>query len=297
VAVINSGDRGIAVWVDSLKHTIEISLAHSDQPYRIYVDPTAPLLKVWPATEPLAPGQSKRYAFRILGTFHWKETPQRRSHLACDKPGHYRVMARYPVPESDGKQIESNTVQFRVRAPQGTDAKVWERINDPELLFFLQTAQIRGGHLEVLDKLVETYHEAPESGYRPAIRWALEQYFRKPRKAIGAEDIARRDAERERIRQAPGLPKEGLFPDDNRLDTKVSYHFAQFTPFEEVFRAISAQSGVPLHVSPELAGRAMSSARLTRSVREFMSQFENDAVWVFDGAGYILTRSRDPKAK
>lgn len=83
-----------------------------------------------------------------------------------------------------------------------------------------------------------------------------------------------------------------LFPDDDRLGVEVTYEFPEYTGFKEVLRVISAQSGVPLRLVPELEWKTLLSARQEVPLREFMKELEGvpgyGQVWVEDGDGYRL---------
>ncbi len=294
VTVKNVSDRVFHTWIDPLSYQIEIHIARAGDPFHQYTCGDMRTKLIRRMVEALAPGQSKCYPFRVLGTFYVRETAERRSRLAFETPGLYRAKARYPL-YPNGKMFESNTVEFRVNERQGVDAKVWEEINQQRFLRFLQSGEAGREDRDVLEKAVEVLRTAPKSSFQDPIKWALEKYYRKRTSALGERSVLL-DADLEKIRDALRIPAvpQGPFPDDKRLDAWISYGFPEQTPFEEVFKTISNLSGVPLRVGRELRVRTLASIPQTTKVWTFMEQMAGrDVHWVRErDGGYRLVPVR-----
>jgi hypothetical protein len=188
-------------------------------------------------------------------------------------------------------------VWVEIKAPEGLDAKVCQEITKPHWVYFLQSALVKKDHPEVVPKAVELLRAFPKSGYHDAMKWALQEYYGERIRGIG-QLTAQQDPELEKIREALGIPKvaEGPFPEDQRLDQLIAYHCPKETPLEQVFRVVSAQSGVPLSLAPELTVRSVTSLPITATLRRFMrDSAEYKATWIRHGDGYRLVPAPQPK--
>jgi hypothetical protein len=90
------------------------------------------------------------------------------------------------------------------------------------------------------------------------------------------------------------LETEGsLFPDDKRLDRKVSISFPEMTPLDEVFAYVAKETKVPLSLDDSLKKRRLKSFPLD-TLREFMKWMSAyKAQWIPDGKGYRLVPKED----
>ena len=81
-----------------------------------------------------------------------------------------------------------------------------------------------------------------------------------------------------------------LFAEDKRLDAPINVYFPDHKPREEIFAAISKQTGVPLDVADEykkLATGVIFSNTPLRTYFEFFQRGKN-AEWIKQGNGYKL---------
>lgn len=235
-----------------------------------------------PAT--LNAGQAWDFEKRILYAF------ERKSKLAFEKPGDYFIKIRYPLISKKWRRLESNTIKVHIRRPEGSEAEVFATIRAPEVLYFLQSGLLEDGHEDVPATIIELLRSFPETTYRPALEWALSEYY-KDRRGRFNRDEALADKELTELREVLKIeePLPGPFPDDGRLDVKVSHYFPKSTPLNEVLDELSKQSGIPLGLHPELRIRSLTTARNTCALRTFMGYLDAfEAAWVPDGKGYYL---------
>ena len=92
--------------------------------------------------------------------------------------------------------------------------------------------------------------------------------------------------------------KEGLFPDDKRLDVKVEINYPKHVPPKEVLASLSRQSGVPLSLDKKLKVRTLAFYPRTMTLREAMGMLSSyKAEWRPERKGYRLLfkpdKSRD----
>jgi len=299
VTVRNHSQRQLQTWVDLLAYQIEIYTAVRGEPFQQYTVRNHDPYEIQPMVERLAPGKSKRYGIRVLYTFYFKETSERRSALAFAKPGTYSLKVRYPL-YPDRQMFESNTIEFRINEPRGVDARVFQRINRPEFLYFLQSGLTPGDNHDVVREAVQIVRTVPKSSYHDALRWSLLHYYRhETHGGLRGMDAAKR-ALLEEVRKVLGLPDPaaGPFPEDKRLDAKVTCYFAGGTPLEEAFKRVSEAGGVPLRLAPEMRARMIYGTLQDKVLRKFMDeQDEYKARWVRDGDGYKLVPAPDEKPK
>jgi hypothetical protein len=180
-------------------------------------------------------------------------------------------------------------ITVRIVAPQGVDAKVWQAINWPDVLYFLQWGA--APDKETPFRAAEILKSIPESSYHAGLRWALKTFYENPVFVLD-------DYEAELLRSVTGIqvPPPQPFPEDKRLDQVITYRFPRQTPIEDVFREISKQSGVPLNVDPSFRAATMSSLRVTEPLRRFMrNRATYKAEWIPDGEGYVIRVAEGPK--
>jgi hypothetical protein len=130
----------------------------------------------------------------------------------------------------------------------------------------------------------------PTSGYVPTIRDALVRYYGY-QLYYKNEPAEREETERERalVRKVTGIKDEALFPDDKRLDAKVSVLFAEPTAYGVIFQEFTRQSGVPLDAPPAIKGLKPMVAE-DNSLRTVMRNHASHmkGAWKRRGDGYFL---------
>lgn len=300
----NTGRSDVLAWVDDFSYAVDLEIGRVGGPFQRYEHPVEMWDNVDPAI-PLPPGQEKVYVFRLLLR---RGAQLGESQFVFAEPGRYRAKAKYPLYPiyPTQRMVESNTVEFRIKERQGVDAKVWEQINRPQFLRFVQSGEVRREDGDVVQKAVDVLRRWPKSSYDGAIRWALEQHFRERTRGFGKRGVPsdiKLDPELEAICGVLGIRRvpSGPFPEDKRLDARISYAFLEKTAFEHAFEVISTLSGVPLRVHPELRHRSMVSLPQTTTLRTFMARCGENVVWVRDGNGYKLVpaavQEPEPQAK
>ena len=302
VIVTNVTDGDIDVWVDILRwQQIQVFVASGEDDFQQFMGVRRGY-DVFPEMEPLKPGDSKSYGFRVLYTPDSIRETRKPWHLAFEKPGPYRVKARYQ--RRDYSTVESDAIQLQIKEPEWLDARLWEEINSPELLYFLQESGVRyedrRHEHRIVYKAFELY-QRPRSSYHPALKYALRNVYEGHRLKMSKE--------LSRLRRwhmilgieepLPELPRESkLFLDDRRLDIRVTYHFPEPTQLEDVFNEISEQTAVPLRVAPALAIHRMKGGTKDRKItlRDFMDARDgHGAAWLREGDAYKLVPAPEEK--
>jgi len=242
--------------------------------------------KVKRRRDTLEPSQEWVFDLRVLYTY------SRFSRLALERPGQHFIKVGYPLLSRSARAravVESNVLRVVVVEPEGNDRKVWDQIQEWDFLCFLDSGM---GRAQVARQAFELARAFPQSGYQEALRRSLREYYDAERRRLPADPELPLPSDLEDIRRLLGIPKEpvGPFPDDRRLEVKVTFHFPEQTPLEDVLGLISRQSGVPLRLSPELQVRTMSTLPSAMPLRRFMRQMEgSDTAWVREeDGGYRL---------
>jgi hypothetical protein len=214
--------------------------------------------------------------------------------LAVAEAGKYRVRVnvRVPVrgvtPELD---IPSNPVDVEFIKPEGREAEVFAQMQDRGFVEFLHFGRPPNGEPE-LRRALELTEKFPASAYRPALRRALRSGFRFVRNRL-ADDLA------DRIKAAAGF-QEALYFDDKRLDRKLVPAWTMPTTAKTVVETLARQTGIPLEITPELAGVELHGIWPETSVRVHMDRLDMKAIayWFPKGDGYILAPiDYEPPAK
>jgi len=298
VTAQNTGGEDIQAWGDVRADQIHVYIARDGEEFRRYTPGEYDHVDSERLVEPLPPRACKVYAVRVLYTFFEKETTERRR-LAFEEPGAWLVKVRYPL-YPNRQMYESNTIRIQLKAPQGVDARVWQRINRPEFLYFLQWGLTPGDNHDVVRDAVHIVRTVPTSSYHDALRWSLLHYYRhETHGGLRGMDAAER-ALLEEVRKVLGLPDPaaGPFPEDKRLEAKVTCYFGGGTPLEDAFKRVSEAGGVPLRLAPEMRARIIYGTLQDKVLRKFMDeQDEYKARWVRDGDGYKLVPAPDEKPK
>jgi len=175
VTITNDGKKDIPAWIDMVKYAVTFFVKHDGNEFRKVNVYGGSDLKLDRYVDPLPPGQSKSYEFRILPIYERGKA----SALAFDKPGTYHVKVRYPLWKTTVK-FESNTIQVRIQKPTGVDAKAWAEMDRPHFLRFLQSGvalRDKGEYPPITAaRLLKEY---PGSRYRPVLHWALSDFTRR----------------------------------------------------------------------------------------------------------------------
>ncbi|MHC4405822.1 MAG: hypothetical protein ACYTG0_39760 [Planctomycetota bacterium] len=278
VSVKNVTDRPVEAWkwlVEGTEPEIQVFISTDGKQFAKYSGGAFGFSDYPRETEVIDPGKSTDYSLRVL----YAHKPANR--LAFGEPRTYWIKAQYPLVNSDSVRrrmartlFDSNTIAIDVKEPEGADAEVWEIVQTPEFLRFLQTGYVPREDGDLVGKAAELLKSAPESSYAEALKYALrKRYDRLRPPALGIEEP----------------PKKTFFPDDARLGVEVTYHFPEFTPLEEMLREITKQSGVPLSLAPELRVRSLKCGPKTWTVRKSMALLAAPyRKWVRQGDGYHL---------
>ena len=316
VTVTNNSNRPVQVWIDALKNQIQFEIyppgAHRA---KLYVPWMPYTICVIPMTEELLPGKSKSYCLRLYYFTcleRGEDWNQRRE--VFSSPGSYRVRAVYPFyPDRRGnsltgkdtafgkrQDVRSNVVPIRIMAPSDKEAAVFKRMKEASLLSFVQLGKVVGAsEAQALDEAIRLVEEFPDSVYTPDLLWALRQRYHYRIWYHGDKPFP----QRERIRRLLGLPpveaaisirKDRGLP-DRRLDlAQVELHPGRLS-LEKCLELASRQTGVSLHVAPEigpLSSFMVSGGVRIRvlSLRQLMQALAEPgrAVWVRRGDGYRL---------
>jgi len=243
--------------------------------------------KVKRTRQTLNPNEEWVFEVRVV----W--TGDRPSRLAIERPGEHFVKVGYPLMSRGMGQrvvVESNVLRVVVVAPEGDDLKVWDQINRPDFVYFLDSGM---GRAEVARQAFDLVRTFPKSGYQDALRHALGAYYEQRRgRPTGVQ--GQQGPDLEDIRRLLGIPKADqpapVFPQDRRLDVQVGYHFPEQTPLAEVLKLISQLGGVPLRAAPELEVRTLATIPRQWSLRESMRSLEDSqSAWVREeDGGYRL---------
>ena len=135
VVLKNNTRKDIQAWVEALQNQVQIFLSDGKR-FNRFEDGMQLAIKVLPSTEKIKPNGTKIYQFKVLYTASPKEPEKGK--LAFPKPGTYCIQAKYPL-FPDRKMFESNLAHITVKKPAGDDAKIWQKINRPSVLRFLQS--------------------------------------------------------------------------------------------------------------------------------------------------------------
>lgn len=304
VTVKNTSNKTLKTWSVDLKWEIGINISRDGNTFKQFTRGTFTDAEVETPVEPLKPRAEKRYFFRVLYTFYRKQTPERRSRLAFDKPGEYFVQVRYPLfPKRE--MFESNTIRIRITQPKGADAKVWEVLNEPEFLYFLQSGLVPKQDQKFPLKTANLLHSVESSSYHPALRYTLQRYYhRLPNPRPGFGDVKHGKL----FRSALGIEEElvAIVPllrtrplSYRKLDVqRVTYHFPNYTLLKEVLDEISRQTGVSLKLGPGIHETSrFRSVRKSVTLREFMQTLVDPGLttWVHEDNGFRLISVKDAK--
>lgn len=298
--------KGLTVFLDVGEPEIRLYISRDGEKFRRYkIGDFIHPAEVGRDLNVLPPGQAWQYRLRMLYARH---EPSR---LAFPEAGHYWVKAVYPLmgrrpseplrrkrfDQSGRDEYESNAVEIVVRHPAGVDATVWQTVQEPAFLRFLQrhcgaedpavTREAASGVSERAMALLET---VPHSSYHDAIRYSLRDLYDGRRDRIKYL-TSQKDRQLSHIRSALGIEElpPGPFPEDARLDAIVTYEFPQGTPLTFALDELSRQARVPLSADPKFASQNFVSLKATRSVRDFMlSRSGWGKKWEPYGDGYRL---------
>jgi len=307
VCVGGSGTRDPLTWTEQSRDQIVIQIAREGEEFVDFVTEQTDggLPKREPTVQRLLARyrhdhSTDRYMFRVLYTFVGKDSPQRRSRLAFDRPGLYLVRAVFPIPGPGEKKLVTHPRRIRVHEPHGVDAEVWRQIRQPQFLYFLQHRQKFFGVLDDTPSHIATIlQEYPTSGYSDCLREALQEYYHARRSKMTKRE-ALEDMEIQRIQRALGIVElpAGIFPRDRRLDVEVKLSLAEKTPLAEVLKELTRQSGVSLRLSPELEGCYLWPEKGTLPLRKMMEYledkqfFEERRQWLSQEDGSYLLRAQ-----
>lgn len=231
----------------------------------------------------LEPAQELQIRLNILSRRDVRRKPQVR-HLVF-QPGTYWIKVRYPLIVSDREEFESDEIRVVVNEPTGEDSVVFSRLQTPDVLQFLQCRTGEGAK-EALN-LLTSY---PNSSYAPALTSALREHYDLRKRRLG-DRVAYDDEELKSIRDALKIvePPPWIFPDDDRLDARVTLDYPKPTPLADVLRDVSLQTGVRLRLLPELRARRLTCIRQEISLRDFMENRASfNALWIPQGKEYLL---------
>lgn len=274
------------VHVEDTEPEIAIALSTDGKEFHPYIAGIFGNMDYLKDYRPIAPQEEKAYRLRVL---YASDVPH---HLALPQPGYYWIKAVYPLnePGSRPAYIESNAVRIEVASPRGADAEAWNRLRHAPMLRFVHSGRIERGEAGPIREAIEVLTKYPSSRYADDLRWALRKYH-----DDRASDFPQEEAGGEpalpAIRKALGLEEmpPGPFPEDGRLDVKLTYRFAVETPLETVLQEITRQTGVPLDIDPELRWRTMyGSSAGERTLRSFMGFHAIQSNWIRRGEGYRL---------
>jgi len=316
VTVTNNSDRPVQVWIDALKNQIQFEIyPPKARRAKLYAPWMPYTICVMPMTEELLPGKSKSYYLRLYYFTcleRGEDWNQRRE--VFSSPGSYRVRAVYPFyPNRRGnsvtgkdtafgkrQDVRSNAVPIRIMAPSDKDAAVFQRMKEASLLSFVQLGKVSGASkAQVLDEAIRLVEEFPDSVYTPDLLWALRQRYHYRIWYQGDKPFP----QREQIRRLLGLPpgeavisiKEDRGLRDRRLDLTQVELYSGTLSLEKCLEVASRQTGVPLHVAPEisrLSSFTVSDGVRIRvfSLRQLMQALAEPGrtVWVRHGDGYRL---------
>lgn len=251
-----------------------IYIAREDEGFRSYTPGDCIQADIAPRRVfDLKPNDTVDYQLRIL----YANAPP--SNLAFPRPGAYRINVEHP----QLRGVKSNTIDIRVTEPEGADAEIWGEIQSQKFLYFLHWGGIAKKDADVAMRAAELLKSYPESSYHDDLRWALRAYYRR-NPGLG-------EHEKELIREVAEIaaPAPNLLERDDRLDRVVTFHFPEEVPLGEAIQKLSRQSRVPLEIHPKLKDWGITSARVTRPLREFMEpQAAGTAEWFRQGDGYLL---------
>ncbi len=257
--------------------------------YRMGIFPTE---RVSRKKQTLGASADWSFELRVLYTF------ERASRLAFEQPGEYSIKVLYPlISRSTPRRqvVESNVVRVEVHSPTGADAVVWSVIRELDFVYFLQSGLVNRDHPDVPRRAVELLRTAAGSRYESSLRWALEQYYNDRRSRLSREK-QEKDEVLNSIRGALHMPTVAAapFPEDGRLDVKITYHFPEWTSLEKALGVISAKSGVELAIAPELAKGKIQTLEVVETLREFMGrQAVRSAIWLKEGDVYKLAPKKE----
>jgi hypothetical protein len=189
--------------------------------------------------------------------------------------------------DDETKHIPSNIVHVRIKQPVGIDAKVWQELNNPALLTFLQTESAAETPLEVPLKIANLLHNYSDSGYAPGLRLVLSKVAPELRDKLAFAE-AKHWGEMLGIKGFARLEDD---PADKRLEATRKDSFEQEMTVEQVLRSLSRSSGVKLDAPPAIKAKTLRIADSVASVRACMRILRRglDASWERRGDGYFLT--------
>lgn len=294
VTVKNNSQQDIEAWVMALKYQMQIFIS-GGKGFDRYEDGMQEAVRIIPSTETLKPGGTESYPFKVLYS-SWMKAPEK-DKLAFPLAGTYCIQVKYPL-FPDRKMFKSNIVHITVEKPTGDDAKVWQKINQPTMLRFLQSGRLLTDEEDIPVELADLLEKFPKSGYAEELKRTLRWHYDQKKGGMHSETL-KSDPWMQRLRKLLDIKLEkdpGLFPEDKRLDVKIQYHYPNPTPFGDVFRDISQQSGVRLELDPAFKAHTLNSISISETLRKFMvDRTANIAKWIKDGEGYKLVPEPEEK--
>ncbi len=291
ISVRNDGTR-IARGYRPPPDYLEIYISEKGKPHSIIDQTGLTKTLLWKAAT-LEPSRPWLYQLRAMHNIRRSTDGSVLLDLAFPKPGIYLVDVRVPIQATfaDGAKLDgyyrSNLIEVHIDASNEEDVDVQLAIRGSEFGRFLRTGQLLSLDKSTLMDAAHLLEIHPASGYRDALRWSLNEYYRhdlQPRRAS--------DPQREAIRRVLGLPDDRVAPDDPRLDAPVVLEYLQPTLLRRVFDDLRRQVDVPLDASPQfdLPNRGMTCDRKEQSLRDALTEMivTGSAAWVRRGAGYYV---------
>jgi len=224
----------------------------------------------------LRPGNVLNLQFRASVSFQYE--------LAFPKSGDYQVYAVFPlyVSGSSGSvDISSNTVELRVREPQGLDLQVWAKLKDPSFLALLSHGHVNQQKKDVPLEMARVLEAHPKSGYAPAMRYALSKVYFHQRFGLP-------EKEQESLAKILGITHVEKLSDE-RLKGLRKESLEKRALLSDILVSLS-KYGVTFDASPELKKREASISDSAITLRLSMRSLsdELEASWVRRGGGYFL---------
>ncbi|MCI0378571.1 MAG: hypothetical protein L0215_13260 [Gemmataceae bacterium] len=221
----------------------------------------------------LKPGASWQYELRLLYTrFH-------SGRLAFPVAGKYFLKVRKDGAKPKDSSLDSNVIGLKIEEPTGVDAKVWERMQDKQILELIQSAR---GPKETALAVAALLREFPKSNYRPTLGHALREFYFKQGYSVKPEG--------KEIRAVLGFEDVGRIA-DKRLDARIRSFLGQDRTVEDVLRELSLQTGIPVDASPELKTKVVPTS-FTIQLRDVLRSISVRlrAPWWPLADGYLLSR-------
>ena len=285
VFTANETSKSMLVPVDALKYQqFQIQISKDGKSFSDVTLGYGGTINISPANRVLPPGAVQYYPFRILcENYHQKS----KATLVFRKPGVYFLRCR--IGATMPRFTES--VRIQVLAPRGIDRQVWQLLNRPELLHFLQFADIAPSASQEAKQLVEIVRRFPGSTYEDDILWAVRHFY-----CWRTEEVVHPPWSHEvMFRKVLGLSPVAVVDagwSDCRLDCQQVALTPGLSTIEKLLLHASMQTGVTLVASQQsgLSSRPVRVHRPVMSLRQLMQALAEPgrAVWVRRGDGYRL---------